>query len=335
VILHPGILALLAGSTLTLVMMLYGSWVGLRILTTWSFESSSEGQLELERKTYLVSTLASYALGFEIAAALLFLYTVDDLHELFVGAMCATGSLNANPVGWRLLAVKMLLLFLSPIWIAFNHFDQKAGDYPIIKGKYFALLGLTPLLGVDLVLQLQYFMGLDPEIITSCCGALFSESGSTVASELAGLPASPTMGVFYLGAALFLVTGLLCRVSRSRVPRYVLALSAIGLLLVSLASVISFVSLYVYQLPSHHCPFDMLHKDYGFIGYAIYSTLFVGVYFGLLPGLFAPLWRIPRLAGAVAEAEGRWLRLGMLSILVFVCVVSWPIVFGSLRMTAP
>ncbi len=332
-ILHPGILALLAGSTLMLVMTSYGSWVGLRILASWNFESSSERQLMLERKTYLVSTLTGYVLGFEIVSAVLFLYTVDDLHDLFLGAMCATGSLNANPVGWRLLAVKLLLMFLSPIWIAFNHVDQKAGDYPIIRGKYIALLGLTPLLAIDLVLQIRYFAGLEPEIITSCCGALFSDSGSTVASEIAGLPTLPMMLVFYLTSASFLVTGVVCLVSRSRLPRYILSGVSVGLLLVSLASIVSFVSLYVYELPSHHCPFDMIQKDYDFIGYAIYGTLVVGVYFGLLPGLFAPLRKVPSLAELIADAEARWLRLSMVSIVVFVCVVSWPIVFGSLRMT--
>ncbi len=61
-----------------------------------------------------MSTIVRYALAFEIVASLLFIYTVDDIHELFVGAMCATGSLNANPIGWSALAVKVALVLLSP-----------------------------------------------------------------------------------------------------------------------------------------------------------------------------------------------------------------------------
>lgn len=331
-ILHPGILALLAGSTLILAMMLYASLVGIRILTSWDLESNSEQQLALERRTYLVSTLTTYALGFQIVAALLFLYTIEDVHDLFVGAMCATGSLNANPVGWNLLAVKLLLLFLAPIWIAFNHFDQQAGDHPIVKAKYIALLGLTPLLALDLILQFRYFGGLEPEIITSCCGALFSDSGSTLASEVAGLPVLPMMGAFYLSVAVFLVLGLACLASRSRAVRYLFAGFSMILLLVALLSIVSFVSLYVYQLPSHHCPFDMIQREYGFVGYGIYLTLFLGVFFGLLPGLFAPLRRIPSLTRPIADAEGSWLKWSIVSIAIFVCLVSWPIVFGSLRM---
>ena len=90
-ILHPGILALIVGSSIVLVMMFYAGWIGLRVLRKWDFDSSSAEQLTLERETYLGSTLAIAALGFQIVSALLFLFTIDDIHELFVGAMCATG----------------------------------------------------------------------------------------------------------------------------------------------------------------------------------------------------------------------------------------------------
>ena len=274
-ILHPGILALLVGSSIVLVMMVYAGWIGVRVLRMWDFDSSSAEQLTLERQTYLGSILALSALGFQIVSALLFLFTVDDIHELFVGAMCATGSLNANPVGWTVLAIKVLVLVVSPIWIVFDHLDRRAGDFPIIRTKFKALLLLVPLMAADLVLQLRYFSGLDPQIITSCCGALFSESGSTLASEVASLPVQPMLVAFYTVAALFLGTGLACLVSISRLLRYVLAGLSLLILVVSLASIVSFLSLYVYELPTHHCPFDMLQGQYGYIGYPLSIFLFV------------------------------------------------------------
>jgi hypothetical protein len=332
VILHPGILALIVGSTIVLVMMLYAGAIGLRILRRWDFDSSSEGQLRLERETYLASTLARYSLGFLVVSAMLFLFTADDIHELFVGAMCATGSLNANPVGWGVLAVKVLVLFLAPIWIAFDHLDRQAGVYPIIRAKYLGLLLLTPLVALDLVLQIRYFTGLDPEIITSCCGALFSESGSSLASEVAGLPVRPMLVIFYVGVALFIATGLACLVSLSGTLRYILTGLSLSVLLVSLGSIVSFLSLYIYELPTHHCPFDMLQKHHSFIGYPIYLSLFTAVYFGTLPGLMHPLRRLPALNDLIADAEVRWLILSSVSILIFVCIASWPVIFGSLTM---
>ena len=331
-ILHPGILALIVGSGIALVMMSYAGWIGIRVLKGWDFDSSTAEQLALERQTYLGSTLALTALGFQIVSVLLFLFTVDDIHELFVGAMCATGSLNANPVGWTALAIKVLVLVVSPIWIVFDNLDRRAGDFPIIRTKFKALLLLAPLMAADLMLQIRYFTGLDPEIITSCCGALFSESGSTLASEVASLPVQPMLVAFYLVASLFLGTGLACLVSLSRPLRYLLAGLSLLILAVSLASIVSFLSLYVYELPTHHCPFDMLQGQYGYIGYPIYLFLFAAVFFGLLPGLFQPLRKMASLADLIADTEVKWLTAGIVSMVVFVCVASWKVIFGSLTM---
>jgi hypothetical protein len=332
VILHPGILALLVGASIVLAMVLYACSIGVRILRRWDIGSSSEEQLALERKTYLVSALASTALGFQVASLLLFLYTVDDIHGLFVGAMCATGSLNAAPWGWAVLGVKSVVLFLSLIWITLSRLDQRAGSFPIVRGKYKGLLVLAPLVTADLVLQIAYFTGLDPQVITSCCGALFSDSESTLASELAGLPVRPMIWAFYLGIVSFLAIGLVCLLRPSRLVRYALSATSVVLLFVSGASIVSFLSLYIYELPTHHCPFDMIQKQYSFIGYPIYLSLFAAVYFGLLPGLFHPLRKIPSLANTIAAAEAEWLILGLSSALVFAAIASWPVLFGELTL---
>jgi hypothetical protein len=265
---------------------------------------------------------------------LLFLFTVDDIHQLFVGAMCATGSLNANPVGWSALAVKLVVLVAAPIWIVLDSLDRRAGDFPVTRLKFTALMFLVPLMAADLALQIRYFTGLDPEIITSCCGALFSASGSTFASELAGLPARPMLIAFYLTAALFVATAVACLISSSGFLRYLLAGLSLLFLVVSLAAVLSFLSLYVYELPTHHCPFDMLQRQYSFIGYPMYLFLFASVFFGLLPGLARPLRGVPSLGDLIAEIEVRWLTLGTVSMIAFLCVASWKVIFGSLTMLA-
>ena len=110
-ILNPGILALLLGATISFLMLLYATVLGLKILRRWDRQSSSELQLQLERLTYLVSSLVNYAFGFEVVSGLLFVYTLEEIHPLFVGAMCATGSLNANQIGWAALLVKLILFF--------------------------------------------------------------------------------------------------------------------------------------------------------------------------------------------------------------------------------
>jgi hypothetical protein len=332
VILHPGVLALLGGSAVALALLAAACVVGIQVLRRWDFSSSSASQLALERRTFLVSSLATVALAIEIASSLLFLYTVDDLHRLFVGAMCATGSLNANPVGWWVLPVKVLILLAAPLWIALNGLDVRAGDFPVIRAKYGALLVLAPLVAADLVLQARYFLGLDPAVITSCCGSLFSAAGSGVSSELAGLPVLPTMAAFYACAAAFAAAMAACLLRPSAVTRIATAALALAFLAVALASMVSFLSLYIYELPTHHCPFDVLQLQYRGIGYPLYLSLFAAVVFGLLPATAHLFRRRPTFAAAAGYAERRWLRAGLAATLLFVGIASLPVVFGSLTM---
>ena len=39
------------------------------------------------------------------------------------------------------------------------------------------------------------------------------------------------------------------------------------LFLIAATSIFSFISLYVYELPTHHCPFCVLQREYGYVGY--------------------------------------------------------------------
>jgi len=328
-ILHPGILALLLGSGVVLLMTLYACGTGLAVLRHWDFSSSSGRQLSLERKTYLVSTILGWVLLFEIISGFLFLYAVDDIHRLFPGAMCATGSLNANPVGWAALLIKILLFFAATFWVVLNGIDGRAEDFPLVRAKYAALPFLLVLAGADLFLQLGYFLGLDPAVITSCCGALFSGADDTVASDLASLPVKPTMAAFYGSALVLAGFGFWSRASRTFLPRLGLAAAAAAFFVVSCASVISFISPYIYELPTHHCPFDILQGNYSYVGYPLYASLFPAALFGILPGFFHPLKRRPSLKEVIERAERKWILLMLVALGIFVTLSSLPIVFGS------
>ena len=331
-ILHPGILALLLGGGLVLLLMLAAVQVGLRVLLRWDPNRADEEQLLLERRTYLVSTLVHYALGFTILSLPLFMYTVDDMHELFVGAMCATGSLNANPVGWQVLIVKLLLALLAALWAVVNHYDLQAEDFPLVKGKYLALILLLPLVAADLYLQLRYFLGLNPEIITSCCGSLFSSSGSGVAADVSGWPPRPMMILFYAVLATHAILLIGNLYGRRPVLLYLLAMVACLFLLVAIAAVISFISLYIYELPTHHCPFDMLQRGSGFVGYPLYLSLAGATFCSIVPVILEFLRRVPSLSNIAVAAQKRWLWSALLWLLLFSVLSSWPILFGRLSL---
>lgn len=329
-ILHPGVLALIIGSAITLLMLCYAAVNGAIIFFSWNYTSSSAYQLVLERKTYLISTLVNYGLGFQIIAFVLFIYTMDDIHRLFVGAMCATGSLNANPVGWYALLSKIIVFFLSGFWIALNYIDQQAEQYPLIRIKYVLLGGIVPCIGIDFILQLTYFLGLEPDIITSCCGSLFGSGGESTASTLAALPVFPAMTAFYGFSVVFIAVMILNLVTQAGVLRYALALFSALFFVFSIVSMISFISVYIYELPTHHCPFDILQQEYSFIGYPLYMTLFGGVYFGMLPGLFQPLKNILGLPEMMFAVEKKWIQCCIVGCLCFIVFVTYVICLSKL-----
>jgi hypothetical protein len=329
-ILHPGIIALLSGSSVVFMMMLYASVIGAVIVLKWDFKSSSADQLALERKTYLISTVMTYSLGFQIISIFLFIYTVDDIHQLFVGAMCVTGSLNANPVGWYALMSKIAVFSFSGLWIALNHVDQSVEDYPLVRLKYILLIILLPVIGLDLFLQTSYFLGLDPDIITSCCGSLFSESSRGVARSMSALPVKSTMVIFYTSIILFFVTSISCLFSKRGLLRYLQSAASAAVFFIALAAVVSFISLYIYELPTHHCPFDILQKRYSFIGYPLYISLFCSTFFGFLPGCFQPLKKNALLGKSINNIERKWLSSSIVCMLIFISIATYQVIFSNL-----
>jgi hypothetical protein len=214
---------------------------------------------------------------------------------MFVGAMCAVGTLNVNAFGFPALNAKIAVFFLAAMWLAINHIDSRARDYPLVRIKYALLLLLAPLLVASGWVELQYFLGLKADVITSCCGSLFSEGSPTLAAEASALPPRPAMWLFYgsLGAAIAVAAwhGL----AGGRGSAYALAAaSAIGFA-ASIAGILSFVSLYIYEHPNHHCPFCILKPEYGYQGYWLYLPLFGATAAGLAVGAIQPFARIASL----------------------------------------
>ncbi|MBI5018637.1 MAG: hypothetical protein HZB55_24550 [Deltaproteobacteria bacterium] len=329
-ILTPGVLALLVGSGCVVLLLAVCSWHAGVIVKRWDLSSSSAGQLELERRTHLVSTVVAYGLGCQLLSALLFVHTVDDLHPLVVGAMCATGVLNANPVGWYALAVKLVLLFATGFWLALDAVDRRAEDYPLCRVKFGVLLGVAPLVVLDFVLQARFFLGLRPDVITSCCGSLFTPAGQGLASTLSALPARPTLyGFFASAAALVAVAGFtLWRPTPAR--RYALAALALWFLPASGMAIVSVISPYIYESPIHHCPFDFLQAGYRYLGYPVYLSLAVGVFFGALPAAFERLKRISSLAEPLERLQHRWVLVSLVGLGVFLTLVAVSILSSNL-----
>ncbi|PKN19129.1 MAG: hypothetical protein CVU71_10145 [Deltaproteobacteria bacterium HGW-Deltaproteobacteria-6] len=314
-ILHPAIVALVFASVLICGMIIFSSWFGIRIIRCWDMQSGSEEQLALERKTYLISTILSYVFVFQIGSLFLFIYTADGLHNLFVGAMCAAGTLYVDPYGYPAFLLKILNCILAGLWLIVNHVDNQARDYPLIRKKYAMLLGLSPLIIAEAVFQWLYFSGMKADVITSCCGSLFNSGQTGVGSEITALPVVSAMAVFYGGIVLTLLSGIIYLVKGK--PGYLFSIISGLFFLISCASLISFISLYFYELPTHHCPFCILQKEYGYVGYLLYASLMTGVVSGLGVGVLMPFRRIKSLASGLARFQRRLTLISLVSYCIF------------------
>ncbi len=324
-IIDPAVIALFTGSFLVSLIILIASWLGLQIVMFWNLQCGSEKQLELEKWTYLVSTLMAYAFGFEILSLFLFVYTTDSLHNLFIGAMCAAGTLNTGTFGYHTLGIKILILILAGVWLVMNHVDGQAGDYPLIRKKYIFLLVIAPLVLLEGFLQSAYFLSLKADVITSCCGSLFSSSqtyGESPLSLMIGFPAGYLQAAFY-GSA-FLSSGLGFFYYRGfNKLGWFFTISSTGFFLISVFSLISFVSLYFYELPTHHCPFCILQREYYFIGYLLYGMLFGGVISGAGAGILSPFRKIGSLQGPLPIVQRRLTMTSLFLNFFFVAIVTW------------
>ena len=327
---QPAIIALLMAAGIAVLMLAAAAPFAVQVMRHWDIGSGSERQLAFERRTYLFSTLLSFVFGIQLAALLLFVFNADRLSGMFVGAMCAVGTLNVNAFGFPALIAQIVIFFLAAMWLAINHADTQARDYPLVRIKYGLLLGLLPVLMLGFWLELQFFLGLKANVITSCCGSLFSGEAKTIASDASGMAPIPAMVLFYTGMLLVMLAAWWHWRSGGRASGYALAgLSGVAFV-VAIIGVLSFISLYIYEHPHHHCPFCILKPEYDYQGYWMYLPLFVATAAGLAAGALQPFAGAAGLRQIIPPLSARLAALAASGYLLFTLFASYFVLASNL-----
>lgn len=317
---HPSIIALLLTSALSSLALIGSALFAVTLLRHWNLASGLERQIVLEQRTYLVTTVLKLALFFEAGSLLLFVFNADKMAKLFVGAMCAVGTLNVNPYGFPALILKIAVFFLSAAWLILHHIDSQGYDYPLIRIKYAALLFLAPVAMASAFTQLTYFLDLKADVLTSCCSTLFGGSTVVTTNDMGFAPEALSLGGM---AAVLIATGLvgLWQLKSGR-GGLAYALLSIAVLVVALVAIVSAISVYVYEQPHHHCPFCMLKQEYGYVGYGLYLPLFLGSAMGMGAGLASFAGRWLSLSQVSPMLSRRFVSVSLLSFLVFAGVAT-------------
>lgn len=328
-VLSPPILALLCGSVLACALTLVATGAGLAAAIGWNPEDWSTRQLARERRTLLAETAVGFVLAWQMVSLALFVVTVERLHPLIPGAMCAAGTLNASRFGYPALALAVAAFLLSGLWLLVHRASPAAASTGLVRAKNLSLVPLSALLVTATGIQLRYFTDLSPAVITSCCATVFAEGAEGLGAGLASLPPGTTRWAF------FGLLGLTCAAGgwslRRRCSPALFSVLSILLGGLAVAAVIAWVAPAFYELPTHHCPFCLLAADHGRVGYVLYLLLAVGVLAGGGSGLLHALRRLDPWGSIRPGVERRLCLSSQAAFGLFSLISLWPSAVLGLR----
>ncbi|HIP61232.1 MAG TPA: hypothetical protein EYG98_01605 [Sulfurovum sp.] len=274
------------------------------ILKGWDFGSYTEQQFTLERRAYLVMTILLFVFAVKFFLVLYFVFAIDNLSVLVPGAMCAAGVISANDYGMVLLFFKLLVLFFLILWMALNKYDLQAKDYPVFRIKSWLFVLIFIMVVVEAWLGVAYFTNIDMLEPVNCCSTLYGQLEGANPLPF-GLDKTKLLILFYL---LFVVLA----GAMFSGQKLLAIMTNIMFVVIAYYAVVYFFGTYVYELPTHNCPFCMLQKEYYFVGYLIWGSLFGGVYLSLVSSM------MELYLGAHRKKERLW-SLSLLSIFMLLC----------------
>lgn len=245
----------------------------INIIKNYNPEISSTKQFNLAKNGYLISTIIAFILIVKLPLFLYFVWTMDEISGFVPGAMCAAGIVSATNYGVPMFFLKMINLFFLSAWLLIHFEDSKTPNSQFLKLKFKIFIALFLLLVAEFVLEILHFKGIPLDRPVLCCSDLFSK-----------LPDNQ-MNFWYTNK--FLVIGFYLSFVAVFLSAYFRIDVFVGFfspvfMIFSWQALIRFFSPYIYELPTHKCPYCLLQGDYNYIGYLVYILIFIGT----LPGLF-------------------------------------------------
>jgi hypothetical protein len=248
----------------------------LLILKKYKPNAVSQTQYALEKKSYLITTLIQLSLAINIFLLGFFVFTLNDLASFIPGAMCAAGVVRANIFGNPLIILKIFIILLSLLWLSLNRQDYYAKQHPYFSKKLYFFLFIYLLIVFDAILEVNFFANLSTVEPVLCCSNIYAKTATTMPLHLTS---------DYLVTLFYTIFFLLLFLLHYK-KRVLIAAFSLFFLYLSYLSITYFFSTYIYELPTHKCPYCILGSDYYYIGYFIYTALLLATFYALNAALF-------------------------------------------------
>jgi len=274
-LLTPEVLTILILNIIFSIFAVVAFALSLRIFLKWDANSTSTSQYELEKQSFLAATIIKYIFTIKVPLFIFFIFALDKISNVITGAMCAAGVVDATQSGMYLIVLKIINLYLFAYWLRVHTTDISDKNQPYTKYKFGLFTGLFFLLMLELGLDFMMFKDIEIDKMVSCCGSIYSSSSTSALSTLFKIDNSLLLAVFYTNYFLIVLFFFFKK-------RYIFSALNALFIPVSLVSLILFFGTYIYELPSHHCPFCFLQSDYYYVGYYLYFFLFMGTFYGLV-----------------------------------------------------
>lgn len=275
------ILARIVEALAVALLCLVGTVTGLRVAVRWRWGESSEEQLALERRAELVATVMQVALILKMLGLGLSVFVADHLVGSIRGAMCAFGVLASTKTGYYGLLATFLSAVVCFLWVILHRLDLLLEAPVLTRRKFRLLLLVAPVVLCDFGLVVAFAYELDFSVIASCCSVWLDDN--VVSTEAAAFLMSP------MAAGLLGCFGAFSAVAAAaaawRWPQRATALTAgaISALapVAALLAILWVVAPHVLGTPQHPCPFCLFHAQGDWIGWPLFSAIFVGSVTGM------------------------------------------------------
>lgn len=274
-LLTPEVLTILILNIIFAIFAVVAFVLSFRIFLKWDANSTSTTQYKLEKESFLAATIIKYIFAIKVPLFIFFIFTLDKISNVITGAMCAAGVVDATQSGMYLIVLKIINIYLFAYWLRIHTIDVSDKNQPYTKYKFGLFIVLFFLLMLELGLDFLMFKDIEIDKMVSCCGSIYSSSSTSALSTLFKIDNSLLLMVFYTNYLLIVLFFFLKK-------RYIFSALNVLFIPVSLISLILFFGTYIYELPSHHCPFCFLQSDYYYVGYFLYFFLFMGTFYGLV-----------------------------------------------------